>query len=149
MSASTIANKDKYIELARRFVKGDIKGKTFVRRFFDMRRSDISKDEKVRDTWPERYDLQLADAFSRGDLTAEEFTRRWETLWGYGPKDKPFLFFVEALFQDADSYEPDEELYKSLVEDSSPLLEFWFHGEQEFRQRVMAHLVKFLGKGEV
>jgi hypothetical protein len=69
-------------------------------------------------------------------LTEEEFYQRWEELWGY-PFHSPFQYFADRAFMEIESYEPDWDIYQGLIDDHP---EWYFHTEEELRERVGAHL---------
>jgi hypothetical protein len=131
MSASILANRERYLALVRELLDKRISGEDFSRAFLAERMRDLEKDDQIRRRWTRRYDLELEEAYRAGRLSAEEFSARWHTLWAY-PKDSPFIAFFEKLFSVIEAYEPDIEVFEMPRGE----WDYYFHSEEELRHQV-------------
>lgn len=138
MSANIEANKAEYLTLMKRFLKGDIDGKSFQKTFLDMWRSDRDASYARAEKWPKRYDIELLDARLRGELSADEFSKRWRELWGYEPTR--WLEISESLFRDVDRFEPDPVLYEESKQDPVPQNAAYCITEDELRERIKGYM---------
>jgi hypothetical protein len=81
---SYLTNQEPFLKLIRQFLNSNLNGETFCHEFMNLWRNDRDQQYAQRNTWKERFDIQLIEAYSRKQLTDEEFSRKWEELWGYG-----------------------------------------------------------------
>src|SRR3990172_6850308 len=146
MSANVQANKDQYISLMRRFVSSEIDGKTFQSKFFEMRRRDVNRDEELKKSWPQPYDEQLLSAYRRGDITGEEFHKKWQELWGY--QSTKWLDVFDTLTSDV-NYLVDDEEYEKYRQDSSQADSIFYLNENGLREKVEEYLTQLEAWGEL
>jgi len=78
---------DNLLALINRFLYRNVEAHSFVNdyiRLWGERVNAINEQGKqLKASWPERYDLQLRESFSKGEIGIEEFYRRASALWGY------------------------------------------------------------------
>jgi hypothetical protein len=105
---SYAANELLYLNLIRELLCAKLDGETFCGAF--MRQWKADRDEQIAksESWPERYDLQLIEAYQRGALTAEEFHRKWAELWGYTEYDS-LCEMLDRVFTVCDCFAPAPE----------------------------------------
>jgi hypothetical protein len=140
MSDTPGFSKRDYMELMKRFLLSEIDGRTFQTTFLDMWRSDRDASYARVQTWPKRYDIELMDARLRGDLNPEEFSVRWQKLWGYEPTR--WLEIQDALFRDVDRFEPDPVLYEESKQDPVRQNADYCITEAELRERVKTYILE-------
>ena len=78
---SYVANEKQYLELIRQFLGSKVDGETFCTKFCSLWRIDRDEEWSKVETWSERYDLQLTEAYNRGDISGEEFQQKWRELF--------------------------------------------------------------------
>lgn len=95
----------------------------FCSLFTDLWMQLRDEKEHLRETWPERYDLQLQEAFRRNELSAEEFSRRFNALWHISELDPLFDVINEvhsacSIFNPSPqhAWEMDEQQFKAEIE---------------------------------
>jgi len=71
-----------FFAIINEFVSSTLGGEAFCDKFTDlwMKRRDAQYGQ--RQSWPERYDLQLIQKFEQGEITTEAFVSAWSSLWG-------------------------------------------------------------------
>ena len=105
---SYIANESRYLTLIHQFLNSEVDVEAFQREFFFMWKADRDEEYAKRDTWPERYDLQLVDAHSRGEITSEEFEIKWVELFGYA-EYRDLREMLDRVFTACDVFDPKPE----------------------------------------
>ncbi len=79
---SYVANENRYLELIRQLLDSEIDGETFCQRFSSLWRVDRDEEWSKAETWSERHDLKLTEAYNRGDISGEVFQQKWRELFG-------------------------------------------------------------------
>ena len=74
---SYVANENRYLELIRQFLDSKVDGETFCEKFSSLWRVDRDEEWSKVETWTERYDLQLTEAYNCGDISGDEFQQKW------------------------------------------------------------------------
>ena len=138
MSAIVEANKQEYLTLMKRFLNSEIDGKTFQVMFLGMWRRDRDESYSKAESWPKRYDIDLMETRLRGEMTGEEFSKRWRDLWGYEPTR--WLEIQDRLFRDVDRFEPDKSAYEASKQDPDPYNAAYYITEEELREKVKEYL---------
>jgi hypothetical protein len=120
------------------FVTSRIDGRMFQERFLDLRRVDLQQDDESKTKWPERYDTHLIESRLRGDLSSEEFSKKWHELLGY--KETKWIDVYERLFSDVDRFEADPTIYTESKKDPDPHNAGYYITEEELREKVKGYL---------
>jgi hypothetical protein len=105
---SYLTNEPNYLQLIHQFLNFEIDAESFCQKFSSLWKIDRDEQESQRNSWSERYDLQLIDAFQRKEIMAEEFERKWVELHGYG-EYKHLLEMVDKIFTACDAFNPKPE----------------------------------------
>ena len=105
---SYVANEKQYLDLIHQLLNSEVDGETFCREFCPLWRADRDEQYAERDTWADRYDLQLTDAHNRGEISSEEFERKWVELFGYA-EYKHLLEMLDRIFTACDVFDPEPE----------------------------------------
>jgi hypothetical protein len=132
------SNKDKIIELMRDFVNSKIDGESFGAAISEYRRRAMEEDEKQMNSWPRRLDLELTDAYTRGDLTKEQYSKKWQELYGhYDPK---WVDIFNGIYAETDRFEPDENVRNESR--NHPILwnAEYYIDEETFREQIKKYL---------
>jgi hypothetical protein len=138
MSAIVEANKQEYLKLMKLFLKSEIDGRSFQSMFLEMWRRDRDESYSKVKSWSRRYDRDLMERRLRGEITGEEFSKRWHDLWGYEPTR--WLEIQDRLFRDVDRFEPDKTVYKTPKQDPDPYNAAYYITEEELREKVKEYL---------
>ena len=138
MSSTIQANKNQYVDLMRQFINSTIDGRTFQRNFFDMRYRDVEQDDEKKKQWPKRYDVELMESRARGEMSEEEFSKRWHELLGY--EQTKWLDIFDRLFRDIDRFEPNEAIYEESKKDPDSFNTTYYITEEDLRKRVLEFL---------
>ena len=99
-----------YIQMMWSFVTGATDAPTFVQQFFALRRKDGEKEWALRSTWDQPYDQLLSAALQRGDISADEFSQRWDELFGWSPEEKMLLKLLDRVFSACNEFVDDPAL---------------------------------------
>ena len=126
---SYVANEKQYLELIRQFLNSKVDGETFCTKFSSLWRVDRDEEWSKVETWSERHDLQLTEAFNRGDITGEEFQQKWRELFG-SESYADLASMTDRIFTACDVFqvEPDTE---------------YEIDETELRREVAEHLASY------
>ena len=139
MNTTVEPSRSEYIALIRRYLNGEIDGKTFGAGFQELqRRHKTLEDEKVR-SWPKRYDLQLERDYTSGKISKDEFNKRWYELWEYKPGG--WRDIVElGLFYLLDQYTEEEDLLRAYRNDPDEYNQTYFLTEKELKEELKKYL---------
>ncbi len=108
-------NWEEYAALFDALLKGTVAPSEFHDRFFDMWNKDRDAEAAIRAQWPEPYDLILHRQYEAGEISSDEFSRRWRELWFDNPEeDAPKENLIERAMTSVDAYEPDPELREGM-----------------------------------
>lgn len=121
--------KDRYLALIHQFLGREITGAEFDEGYSKLWIQDRDETYAKRESWPERFDLQLEAAFERGEINSEEFSKRWAELWEYA-NELPFVEMRDNVFTAC----------YSLVEDPSIRDPRYEYDEDQLRAYVKATL---------
>jgi hypothetical protein len=124
-----------YIQMMWSFVKGAMDAPTFVQQFFALRRKDGEKEWALRSTWDQPYDQLLSAALQRGDISADEFSQRWDELFGWSPEEKMLLKLLDRVFSACNEFIDDPAL------STNPAQEY---DEEQLRAFVTKALQEYL-----
>ncbi len=103
-----VANEKQYLEIIHQLLNAEVDGETFCREFSSLWKADRDEEYAKRDAWAERYDLQLVDAHGRGEISSEEFERKWVELFGYA-EYKDLVEMLDRIFTACDVFDPEPE----------------------------------------
>ena len=105
-----LANEKTYLQMMHSFVKGELHAQSFVTQFFDLRNKDVEQEGALRATWDKPYDQSLIAALERGEISKDEFGRRWEELFGWSEREKQFLDMRGRVFTACDVFVDNPQL---------------------------------------
>lgn len=105
-----LVHEKKYLQMMHSFVQGAMDAQAFVPQFFDLRNKDVEKEGALRATWDKPYDQILIAALERGDISHDEFGRRWEELFGWSEREKQFLDMRGRVFTACDAFVDNPDL---------------------------------------
>jgi hypothetical protein len=105
---SYVANENRYLRLINQLLTSEVGGETFCQEFCSLWKADRDEQYADRNSWAERYDLQLIEAHGRGDISSEEFERKWVELFGYA-EYKHLLEMLDRIFTACDVFDPEPE----------------------------------------
>jgi hypothetical protein len=106
MSSST---RWKFIKILVQVTAGDLGGDRFVRRFMTLRRENRDAQWKLKEQWPRPYDEELRSALLRNEISKEQFSERWEKLWGErSERNQRFDDAIDRVFTACDVFVGDE-----------------------------------------
>lgn len=100
---SYIANRDVYFGLIKQLLDGTMPADDFSADLCYWWTHDRDEQYTLRDTWPERYDLQLLSALRSGEIGSEEFSKKMAVLFGY-EQDMPLTRMVDSLYTACDAF---------------------------------------------
>ena len=93
-----------------RFIKCEMEAHGFVKQFFDTRNKDKEKEWAITATWDKPYDRLLLADLREGKLSQEEFSRKWDELFGWSQKEKKVLQILDGLYSACDTFLDDPAL---------------------------------------
>ena len=102
---SRFANKERYFAMIQAFLDGETDPEAFCNEFIALWVQDIDEEGARATTWPEPYDKQLLAARERGEISQEEFSRRWSELWGYA-EDVPYVELLDKIHSACEVFDP-------------------------------------------
>lgn len=79
--------KSDYLLLMERYLRGEIDAKSLNEQFLPLWRQDRDDEDMLRRSWPRRYDIELQHMLANGEISREEFGRRFRDLCQYSPAD--------------------------------------------------------------
>ena len=126
---SYVANEKRYLQLINRLLSSEVDGETFCREFSSLWKSDRDEQYAERAAWPGRYDLQLIEAHSRGEISTEEFGRKWDDLFGYAGHEH-LLEMLDRVFTACDAFDPEPEREMDI-------------DESQLKREVSGHLAAY------
>ena len=109
-------NERLYLSIIQQFLSAELDGEAFCRAFMGQWKADRDEQDALMESWPERYDLHLIEAWERGALTDQEFHHKWTELWGY-TKYEPLLEMLNRVFTACDCFYPIPEGQFEIDED--------------------------------
>jgi hypothetical protein len=121
---SLVRNKEKYLALMQGFISGIISVEDFEHQYEELWHRDRDDEWKVVESWNKRYDIELEESYSKGEISADEFRARWNKLFQSESEKKQKLSnIVDQVHSSLDVYaaEPDLE---------------WEIGETELRREI-------------
>ena len=98
---------DEYAGLCRAFLRGDLAPADFQDRYLVLWRRDRDATYAQAEAWPERYDIILQRQLSAGEITGDEFSRRWYELWGVSAEEVPRLQQIDQLMTAVNEFDSD------------------------------------------
>ena len=110
MEAET--RRKRLLHLLIRFINAETRAPRFVDGFFRLWRENRDSQSEIKKTWDEPFDEQLQAAFLRKEISKEEFTSRWNRLWGVRSESElAFLEMIDQIFSACDRFQerPDAE----------------------------------------
>lgn len=123
------ANEKLYLELIRQFLDYKVDVETFCERFRSLWKADRDEEWSKRDAWSERYDIQLTEAYNRGDITGEEFQQKWRELFDSESYEN-LSAMIDRIFTACDVYQVEPEAEYEI-------------DELELRREVAEHLAAY------
>lgn len=124
-----VANEKQYVELIHQFLNSEIDIEIFCERFGSLWRADRDEEWSKRDTWAERYDLQLIEAFNRGDITGEEFQQKFAQLFE-SENYQDLMAMTDRVFTACDVFRVEPEAEYEI-------------DESELRREIAEHLATY------
>lgn len=139
MNVTIDPSKSEYIELIRRYLNNEIDEVTFGAAFQELqRRYWVVHDEKIS-SWPERYDVQLQEAYSEGKISQDEFAKKWHELWGYKPDKWRDIVYADLLYL-FDRRSENEEVLMDFQNDASEYNRTYFLTEEQLKEELKRYL---------
>ena len=90
------------------FLSFEIPEDPFVARFMRLWKKERDAQWSIKSTWNEPLlDKQLQAEFLDKRISPDEFTRRWNELWGFTGNDVEFHDMIDTIFSACDDYRPD------------------------------------------
>jgi len=132
------AHKDEIIALMRDYLNGKIDVLVFGRRISDYRREAIEEEDRIREGWPRRFDLDLIDQYTKGKITREQYSEKQQELWGYA--DRQWLKIFDSLYSDLDRLELDEAIREESKKEPVEWNATYYISEDEFKTQVQKSL---------
>lgn len=126
---SYVANQKRYLELIRQFLNFEIDVEIFRKSFSSLWRVDRDEEWSKRDSWSERYDLQLTEAFNRGDITGEEFQQKFAQLFD-SESYADLAAMTDRIFTACDVFQVEPEAEYEI-------------DEAELRREIAEHLAAY------
>ena len=124
-------DKKSYLQMMRGFVQCELDAMTFVKQFLHARDQDKAKEWAITATWDKPYDQLLIADLRQGKIAQEEFSRRWDELFGWSPEEKAFLQLLDRMYSACDAFIDDPALSMDPEQE---------YDEQQLRERVAMEL---------
>src|SRR5574341_920475 len=99
-----------YLQMMRRFVQCEMDALTFVTQFLHARDQDKAKEWAITTTWDKPYDQLLIADLRQGKISQEEFSQRWDELFGWSREEKAFLQLLDRVYSACDAFIDDPAL---------------------------------------
>lgn len=113
---------EQYSPLINAFLSGAIDAVRFCYDYtilwIDKRDEESARNDELKRSWSEPYDELIRNAYLSGELTDDEYHRRWVELWGYGDR-VALIHMVDAIHSACSAH--DEEPSRSWEIDSEEL----------------------------
>jgi len=122
-------NQHRYLGLMTRFAEGKLSGSLFVAQFMELWRTDRDADYEIKKSWDVPYDEMLIISLRKGEITNEEFARKWNALWGLSKTDQLLRDLLDKVFTACDVFSPDPDAREDYE-----------YSEDELRTFVMSSL---------
>jgi hypothetical protein len=87
------------------FLDGKTDPEAFCLEFTALWTQDVDEQYALAASWPEPYDKQLLAAREQGEISQEEFSRRWSELWGYA-EDVPYVELLDKIHSACAVFDP-------------------------------------------
>jgi len=100
-------NQYRYLDLMTRFVDGKLSGAFFVTEFMELWRRNRDSDYEIKKSWNAPHDEMLIASLRKGEITKEEFARKWNALWGLSETDQSLRDLLDEAFTACDVFNPD------------------------------------------
>lgn len=98
-----------YLDLIHQFLSKIIDAIAFTQAFCNLWTKDRDALYAQRSNWTQRYDLELQEALRRKEISSDEFSERFYTLFGLDTEDKiAFAEMTDAIFSSCSAFEPDD-----------------------------------------
>ena len=124
-------NQHRYLGLMTRFAKSKLSGSLFVAQFMALWRTDRDADYEIKKSWNVPSDEMLIISLRKGEITKEEFARKWNALWGLSKTDQLLRDLLDKVFTACDVFSPDPDARQDYE-----------YSEDELRTFVMSSLSK-------
>ena len=124
-------NQHRYLGLMTRFAESKLSGSLFVAQFMALWRTDRDADYEIKKSWNVPYDEMLIISLRKGEITKEEFARKWNALWGLSKTDQLLRDLLDKVFTACDVFSPDPDAREDYE-----------YSEDELRTFVMSSLSK-------
>ena len=102
-------NQHRYLALMVRFVEGKLSGAFFVTKFMKLWRKDRDADYEIKKSWNAPYDEILIVSLRTGEITKEEFARKWKALWGLSETNQLLRDLLDEVFTACDVFNPEKD----------------------------------------
>lgn len=89
------------------FLDFEIPADRFVSRFTKSWKKERDAQWLIKSSWDEPLDEQLQGEFLGKKLSREEFSRRWNELWGYSETDAKFHDMTDTIFSACAGFRSD------------------------------------------
>lgn len=126
---SYASNEKRYLELIRQFLASEFDAETFCEKFSSLWRVDRDEEWSKVQNGSERPDLQLTEAFNRGDISAEAFQQKWRELFGSESYEN-LAAMTDRIFTACDVFRDEPEAKYEI-------------DEAELRREVAEHLAVY------
>jgi len=102
-------NQHCYLDLMTRFAEGKLSGAFFVTKFMDLWRTDRNAGYEIKKSWNAPYDEMLIASLRKGEITKEEFARKWNALWRLSETEQRLRDLLDMIFTACDVFNPDSD----------------------------------------
>ena len=126
----------KFENLIQQFLKTEITAEQFGSDFTILWMNYRDEELKIEETWDKRYDLEILEQLQKGALTKEEYSQKFQELYGFSNEEyKNFCDMVDAMHSACSVYNPLR----------SPMFK-WEITEEQFRAEVQELFAKYQNK---
>ena len=127
---SYLENQDKYFKLFFDYYNLAISAVDFERNFSTLWDADRDEIYEQCNKWERRFDIELQEKLIAGKISGEEFSKRWNELWGITDEISALSDILDRTYTTCDCFWPD-----ITDEEANPPLEL---SETLFREEVLS-----------
>jgi hypothetical protein len=107
-----------YHKLINQFCRREISAELFDKKFCELWMNDRDDEYNKIKSWSYRYDIELQEDLSKGNISTEEFDIKWRNIWGLTDTMSKIQEVLNRIFTACDCFYSDisnEELNPPLV----------------------------------
>jgi len=103
-----------YQSLMQHFIDGKLQTAEFITEYIRKWKKDRDEELSKKSKWVEPFDEILIKDLNNGLLSKEDFSSRWDVLWGFTAKSKAIQVVLDGVFSACEVHcgDPEREAYE-------------------------------------